>query len=159
MSITIRRADTSDAPALMSFYNELSVASKRTFRPLGEQTALGECEKVVAGNFGPNADKYDLIALDGERIVGWGFLWGLKSGAPMFGLGVADAFHGLGLGSKLMDAVLEYARTSGLRAVELTVVQDNPKAWGMYERRGFVRQREFTGEDGLPYYALTLTLE
>ena len=79
-SVVIRRLDLGDAPALVAFYNSLSQASKRTFRPLGPVTTLEKCEGIVVDNVAVADTKFDLVAIsDGAardgRIVGWGFLW------------------------------------------------------------------------------------
>lgn len=156
--IEIRQLRPGDTGALASFYNGLSAASKRTFRPLGEQTTVDACSAIVADNR-PGVDtKFDLVALDGGPIVGWSFVWGLDSGEPTFGLAVADACHGRGLGAALMDRVLQAVCGRGLPKVFLTVVQDNEIAWKMYQKRGFVRYGEFVGQDGLPYFRMAAEL-
>ena len=167
---TIRQLQSEDAEALAAFYNGLSTASKRTFRPLGETTTRDICIGVAAGNAGGNADgnsagdggkhptKYDLIALADNRIIGWGFLWALAAegpdDGPVFGLAVADAYHGMGLGTRLTGAVIAWSDAQHLPQVILTVVQDNVIAQHIYERQGFVRYGEFVGEDGLDYYRM-----
>lgn len=155
MSVILRRIEASDAEALMAFYNALSWASKRTFRPLGEKTTLGKCEEVIRENTPERERKLDIVACEDGRIAGWSFLWNLQADAPTFGLAVADAFHGQGLGSQLMDCVLSSADERGIAKIALTVVCDNDKAREMYLRRGFMLQQAFTGEDGLPYYGMT----
>jgi len=152
--IAIRRLAPGDAPALAAFYNALSASSKRTFDPLGATTAAPPCEAIVNDNQ-PDADaKYDLVAVDGPRIVGWSFVWDLHGAEPVFGLAVADDYHGRKLGSALMDAVLSAMRERGLESIYLTVVRDNVKAWTLYERRGFVKYGAFSREDGLPFYRM-----
>jgi ribosomal protein S18 acetylase RimI-like enzyme len=158
-NITIRRVQPGDAPALYDFYDALSPGSKRTFAPFGQNPTLDKYEEVVAANASPAGDKFDLVAVQGDRIVGWSFVWDLNKKEPFFGLGVADEIHGRGWGSRLMDSVLATMRQSGLKKLYLTVVTDNNKAWGLYGRRGFVRMGEFAGSDGLPYYRMILDLD
>ena len=149
----IRRIRAGDALPLACFYNGLATRSKRTFRPLGERTEEETCEGIVQEN--AVGSKYDLVAVCKERIVGWGFLWDLAPGStPTFGLGVADAFQGQGLGSRLMGAIMQVAVELGVPRISLTVVQDNAVAWRLYEKQGFVRCGEFVGQDGLPYYRM-----
>lgn len=152
--IAIRRLAPGDAPALAAFYNALSASSKRTFDPLGATTAAPPCEAIVNDNQPDAGTKYDLVAVDGPRIVGWSFVWDLLGAEPVFGLAVADEYHGRGLGGALMDAVLAAMRERGLESIYLTVVRDNVKARGLYERRGFVTYGAFTREDGLPFYRM-----
>ena len=154
MPILIRRIAEGDAGLLADFYNGLSTPSKRTFRPLGETTAPCKCEEIIRDNAAVPEVKCDIVACDDGLIVGWSFLWNLASDAPTLGLAVADAYHGRRLGARLMEAALDAAQERGIRKVALTVVQDNEKACGMYERRGFVKKNAFTGEDGLPYFGM-----
>lgn len=154
----IRRLQPGDAGALTSFYNALSDRSRRTFRPLGLSTTTGACEEIVRDNLPEFDVRYDLVAVEGEHIVGWSFLWDLGSEQPAFGLGIADHYQGRGLGTQLMDRVMTEARERGLGQVHLTVVQDNEVAWAMYERRGFVRCGAFTAEDGLDYFSMVAEL-
>ncbi len=153
MDIVINQIQAGDAKSLASFYNGLSAPSKRTFHPLGDVTTTQRCDEIVADNK-PGGVKYDLVAWDGGCIVGWSFLWNWNVEAPTFGLGVADTHHGQGLGGRLMDAVLAHGLERGATKIALTVVQDNDKARGMYERRGFTIQSAFIGDDGLPYYGM-----
>jgi ribosomal protein S18 acetylase RimI-like enzyme len=173
-NVLLRRLAPGDAEALVAFYNGLNEDSKRTFCPLGTATTVETCADVVTDNSGVGGAKYDLVAVCGAEIVGWSFLWGLAptydaggpgDGAdpngnrgPTFGLAVADAFQGRGLGKALMSQVMAWARTEAIPQVLLTVVQDNVIAWRLYEKMGFVRYGAFIGEDGLPYYRMRANL-
>lgn len=157
MDIPYHRLNSRDAGALAAFYNALSPASKRTFRPLGETATVRICAKVARENLAER--KYDLVAKEDGSIVGWGFLWDLKSECSTLGLGIADGWQGKGLGRAFMDALISEARCRQLGQVTLTVVQDNERAIRLYEQYGFVRRDEFVADDGLPYYRMTVTLE
>ena len=155
--VVIRQLSTGAVDALAAFYNGLSLRSKRTFRPLGESATVEVCREVVHAQIGGSAgdaDKIDLVAFSGDEIVGWSFVWSVMGREPTFGLCVADAHQGRGLGGRLMDRVLGLASEHGATRVHLSVVQDNCVALGMYERRGFVRCGTFTGGDGLPYHRM-----
>ncbi|MFB7843887.1 GNAT family N-acetyltransferase [Microbacterium sp. NPDC056052] len=54
------------------------------------------------------------------------------------GLCVDSAARGLGIGTALLSAASERARQDGARTVRLSVVDGNPRARALYERRGFV---------------------
>ncbi len=172
-SIILRRLQPDDAEALCAFYNGLSPTSKRTFRPIDETTTTAVCAAIAAENGPPTPTKLDLVAIlgggedaegaAGDTIVGWSFLWALDATdpeqGPVFGLAVSDAYHGRGLGTRLMSQVMAWARAQGLPQVVLTVVTDNAVAQHLYEKQGFVRYGTFTGEDGLPYYRMRAHLE
>jgi ribosomal protein S18 acetylase RimI-like enzyme len=159
---SIRQLRDGDAAALARFYNGLSEASRRTFRPLGWHTTVDACAKVVAGN--RTEEKYDLVAVRDvgpsaePEIIGWSFVWDLGSEKPNLGLGIADACQGQGLGGAMIDRVLGDVEELGLKQVYLIVVQDNHVARGLYERRGFVRYGECVGDDGLAYYQMVADL-
>ena len=57
------------------------------------------------------------------------------------GLCVSDQARGQGVGTALLEAVVAEARQRGYRAVRLDVVDTNPRARALYERRGFVLDR------------------
>lgn len=60
------------------------------------------------------------------------------------GICVDSAARGLGTGSALLDAAKEHARHTGARAVRLSVVDGNPRARSLYERRGFLPVGSFS---------------
>ena len=152
-SLTIRQMGHGDAASLMAFYNGLSEASRRTFRPLGEFATVEKCAAVCADN-GTHA-KYDLVAVHDGTIVGWCFVWSGKEGEKMFGLAVADAWHNRKIGSRLSAQLLADADAQGIREIVLTVVKDNAHAVRLYEKLGFERYGEFIHEeDGLAYYRM-----
>ena len=56
-----------------------------------------------------------------------------------FGICVRKAFWGQGIGSAILQALMDSAVRMGYSQIELTVVSDNLRAIGMYERNGFVK--------------------
>jgi RimJ/RimL family protein N-acetyltransferase len=151
----IRRLQAGDAEFLAAFYNNLNAASKRTFHPLGEQTTLHECRKIIEDNKPGIARKLDLVATQGPEIIGWCHLRDLDSPEPTLGLAVADEYHGQRLGTKLMAALMDEARIQSVKTVKLIVVQDNKVAQRLYEKFGFEKTGEFEStEDGLPYWRM-----
>ena len=86
---------------------------------------------------------------DMTRIYGWfGGTWrGLilstleRDLAPgvllMDGICVHADARGLGVGTALLDAIKEHARQADLNSVRLDVIDTNPRARALYERRGF----------------------
>ena len=60
--------------------------------------------------------------------------------ATLWGLYVAPEFRGRGLGDRLLQALLDHARSQpDLIIVELTVMTDNQHALNLYRRFGFQR--------------------
>lgn len=153
--IIIRPLQAGDAPALLQLYNIRSAESKRTFRALGgETTDLPACEKVVAEAVAGRTT-IDLVAVDpGGSFVGWCFVWWLDRDENVFGLVVADAMRGRGLGRRLAEVVLAEMDARSVPVVHLTVVTDNAPAIHLYQSLGFAETGSYQGEDGLDYYRM-----
>lgn len=157
-SVTLRRARSEDAHRLQRFYNSLSHASKRTFRPMGWRAGLDRCRDVVNGNGTDSETRFDLFAVEEDRVVGWGFAAGLSGDTPGFGLGVSDHRQGLGLGRRLMSKVIQEVRWRGNAGISLCLVQDNLRARRLYESFGFRSTGARRGTDGLRYTDMRLDL-
>jgi putative acetyltransferase len=89
-----------------------------------------------------DANSHSLVALIEGRVVGQIGLFlernPRRHGVAGFGMAVHDDFHGQGVGSALMAAMLELAdRWLGLRRIELIVYTDNAAAVHLYEKFGF----------------------
>jgi len=64
---------------------------------------------------------------------GYGFI---DEQTPELSIAIVPSKRGSGLGSELLDALLEQARSDGHEAISLSVEQGSP-AIGLYERHGF----------------------
>jgi GNAT superfamily N-acetyltransferase len=78
------------------------------------------------------------IAIDGAR--------GLEAGAHLRWFMVDPNRQGMGAGSRLLDAALEFCRASGFASVHLWTFDGLHAARRLYEARGFVLAQELTGE-------------
>lgn len=54
------------------------------------------------------------------------------------GICVAETARDAGVGTRLLEAAVALGREAGDRAVQLSVIDSNPRARDLYERRGFV---------------------
>jgi ribosomal protein S18 acetylase RimI-like enzyme len=57
---------------------------------------------------------------------------------PMDGIAVAAEARGKGVGTALLDEIVQVARRAGKQAVRLDVIDTNPRARALYERNGFI---------------------
>ncbi len=148
-----------DAAALAAFYNGLTPASIRTFRPLGYATSLKICRKIVRGNLESPRKRYDLVGWRDTTIVGWAFIADLDKDQPYLGIAIADDTQGKGLGKTLIACVLGWARANGVEKVYLTVVTDNQRAINLYVKHGFETYDEkFNERDQVSYYHMVADL-
>jgi ribosomal protein S18 acetylase RimI-like enzyme len=72
---------------------------------------------------------------------GYGFV---DEATPELSIAIVPSKRGSGLGSELLDALLDQARADGYHAISLSVEKDSP-AVGLYERHGFERLDEDDG--------------
>ncbi|MEM7301176.1 MAG: GNAT family N-acetyltransferase [Pseudomonadota bacterium] len=118
----------------------LSADQSRLLGIAGFKTSEGS---LVGGSFGDLKQHYGLI----------GSLWRALALAPMErdiepsrllmdGIAVVPEARGMGIGSKLLDAICEHAAETGLDEVRLDVISSNPRARSLYERKGFVAGEE-----------------
>ncbi|WP_236702554.1 GNAT family N-acetyltransferase [Thalassomonas actiniarum] len=56
----------------------------------------------------------------------------------MDGIAVNAEFRGQGIGSELLDHIIDYASENGFESVRLDVIDSNPRARKLYESKGFV---------------------
>ena len=59
----------------------------------------------------------------------------------MDGIAVHKDYRGYGIGGRLLDEIVNYARENDFQTVRLDVIDINPGARRLYERRGFVAVR------------------
>ncbi|MFV3368282.1 GNAT family N-acetyltransferase [Pseudomonas sp. NY15435] len=105
-----------------------------------------------------------LMAMHQDQVVGSASLEQYprvrRSQCGSIGMGVAVAWQGRGVGSRLLAELLEVADNwMGLRRVELTVYTDNAPAIALYRKFGFEVEgtlREFALRDGV--YADVLSM-
>jgi ribosomal protein S18 acetylase RimI-like enzyme len=76
-----------------------------------------------------------------EENPGYGFV---DEETPELSIAIVPSKRGTGLGSELLDALLDRARADGYDAITLSVEMDSP-AVGLYERHGFERLGEDDG--------------
>jgi [ribosomal protein S18]-alanine N-acetyltransferase len=88
----------------------------------------GPAERNVAGDRGP-----------GPVIAGYAGMLFVPGGlqADVLTIAVRESRWGLGIGSALLDALIQAARERDCAEVFLEVRADNPRAHGLYLRRGF----------------------
>lgn len=83
------------------------------------------------------ASRHYLVAVHDGRIVGYAGLLGVGGQADVLTLGVAADRWGRGIGSALLEALLDEAVRRGCAEVFLEVRTDNSRAQRLYRRHDF----------------------
>lgn len=91
-----------------------------------------------------------LVALDGERIVGYVNPVIDGQEAWIGGVGVLPAYRRRGLGRELMRAGEEFALRKGASEISLEVIEGNSGAQRLYESIGYLQTRKYLTAEGRP---------
>lgn len=154
--ITIRPATAEDLPALFAYLGEQLAENGRDgllFQPMApssEGVPQAMQERFAAGVATPVGQpgwRQVWIALDEDgAIAGHIDLRGrpepASSHRTVLGMGVRHDLRRAGLGTRLVQEALAWARASGFAWVDLEVLAQNHKARALYARTGF----HITGE-------------
>ena len=141
--ITIRRATTQDAPALVELAENVGREEGRWILGTGPWRSVTD-ERRYLRSIERYPDAAVLVAEDGARIVGRLSLSRDPHPASRhvadLGLMVAESHRRRGVGRAMLDEAVLWARTAGVRKLELHVFPWNEPALGLYEAFGFERE-------------------
>lgn len=153
-NVQIRRACAADAAAFARLMGDPGVYANLMQVPFPSEAAWAT---RLAENDAPGKADLLLVAERDSRVVGSA---GLHPVGPhlrrrhvmMLGISVAPAAQGQGVGSALMQALLDYAdRWAHVLRLELDVFADNARAIALYRKFGFVHEgthRAYALRDG-----------
>ncbi|EWT00080.1 GCN5 family acetyltransferase [Intrasporangium oryzae NRRL B-24470] len=124
-----------------------------TFEPIAgpEYVAMGLAKWWTADAVTPSIRVgRTLVAVDGDEVVGVA-TYGLQDDELVnWKLYVLPTHHHRGIGTKLLDAVVDRARELGHDRVVLSHLEGNDDAASFYARRGFVETHRESGGSVLP---------
>lgn len=149
MDVQIRSATTGEADA--RFLREMlyAAAAWRPDQPSPpfEDVVANPRIAIYVKGWGRAGDCGLIAEADGERLLGaaWYRLFGenehsygfIDGAVPEITIGVRADARGRGVGTTLLQGLIERARDAGFPAVSLSVEEDNP-ALRLYKRLGFV---------------------
>ncbi|AYF48937.1 GNAT family N-acetyltransferase [Pseudomonas fluorescens] len=149
--IVIQRFGETHLEGVAALYNDPAVCRQVLQMPF--QSVEAWRNKLVTDN----ERRLQLVAVHGGEVIGQ---LGLehyprvrRAHVGSFGMGVAPAWQGKGVGSRLLAAALDVADNwMNLRRVELTVYADNETAHHLYRKFGFEvegRMRDYALRDGV----------
>ena len=124
---------SADWPAVEMIYAEGIATGNATF-----ETRTPTWEQFDASRL----PDHRIVALDGDRIVGWAALSPTSARACYAGVVehsvyVAGDMHGRGIGRALMEALVASARSVGIWTIQTSVFPENATSVALHERAGF----------------------
>lgn len=150
-AVVIREAETTDAGKLLAYTER--AAGESDFLGFGAgEFELTEAEEVAYLELCRATDnQIYFVALVVDEIIGaLNFAGGRRPRVRHvgeFGMSVAAAYWGQGVGGRLLDKLLEWAEQTGVvTKINLRVRSDNQRALALYERKGFVKEGTLTRE-------------
>lgn len=167
MAVKIRRELPDDAEGIVRYIAQVAGESDfLTFGP-GEFKVTPEQERSYLEQMGAQENCLFIIAEDGPEIVGiLGFSANTKPRTRHtgeFGMTVRRDRWGKGVGTRLIEYMIAWARESGIvRKINLRVREDNERGIRLYERMGFVREGVITRDfyvDGRFYSSILMGLQ
>jgi RimJ/RimL family protein N-acetyltransferase len=164
-AFTLRLAEAGDFDAYMDAFEAVAVEGRwlgaeapidrEARRPFFEKAAAGESAVLYLASAGSEAG--------GGRSGIVGAIYGSLSGGIVdLGMFVADGHRGGGVGSALLEAVIDWARAEGAHKVSLAAWPTNHPAIGLYARYGFrvegTRRRQYRRRSGALWDAVFMGL-
>ena len=160
-SLTIRTALASDAEALAAYIativaERLPELFARDTPPTAEQVA------TMIARHAEDERSILLLALNGDTIVGMldfsGHARPQQRHVGSFGMSVARAARGRGIGKRLLRALYAFAKEHGYQRLELEVFATNGPAIVLYESEDFIHEGRRRGAVMLGEEAVDLVL-
>ncbi len=140
--VHIREAAPEDARAMLDYMEEVSGETDFLLRGPGEAGFTEDEERKFIADALENPRSLLLVAeIDGRIVASLGFFaqkWSRIAHSGEFGMAVRRECWGLGIGSRLVDRLLDWARQGGeISKINLQVRVDNERAVALYLRKGF----------------------
>ena len=147
--MNIRTVQPEDSAALLEL--QLALDRETSFMMLepGERSLDVErlCRRIATILASPNSTL--LVAEVEDVLIGFveaeGGSYHRTRHVAHLALGVLARFHRRGAGTRLLEAVEDWARRTGVRRLELSVMSDNESAISLYRKMGFQSEGARTG--------------
>lgn len=149
--LTLREVTETDAAAMLAFTAAVDAESTFLSREPAESPRSVPLERQRITQVLGRPGSLFLVVVDDDLIVAaLDFHGGTRkrtSHAGEFGLSVRKPYWNAGLGGRLLDALIEWARQGGLiRKIRLRVQAGNAAAIALYRSRGFTEEGRLARE-------------
>lgn len=140
MNVIIEKVNTKDAAAMIEYLKQIGAETDNlTFGSEGLSITL-EAEEMYIKEIEESSSDVMFVAKVDGKIVGDASLNRLPrrmSHRGDFGIAVAKAYWNQGIGSRLLEKILDFAKDNDFKIIDLQVRTDNLRAIHLYEKYGF----------------------
>lgn len=146
-----------DGAEILSVMTPVMAESKYLLTEIEEFTYTAEQEEEMIKTFLDHPNKIIITPKINNKIVGMlDFVGGTRRRIQhqgMFGMSVATAHQGKGIGRLMIEALVDWAtKETSLETLRLEVSSDNIQATSLYKKSGFVEEgrriKQFKFKDG-----------
>ena len=142
MNITYREAEPSDAGKFLEYCKIVGGETDNlTFGAEGIPFSISQ-EADFIRKYAGNPGSVMIVAYDEGELIGTGAV-SVVSGRERFAhrreiaISVRKDYWGKGIGSGIMNILMDFCKKSGAKVVQLEVRSDNEKAIALYKKFGF----------------------
>ena len=164
--IIYRRATSDDAAAMLVHLHKVGGETDNLSFGASTFSISVEKEGKFISKFSNSKRDLMLVALDGDTVVGNAVVEANKvaryAHRAEISISVLKDYWGRGVGSRLMQMMIDFAKNAGLEILYLEVRADNARAIALYEKFGFKpigTYEDFFKIDGKYYDACLMTLK
>ena len=138
----LRSGTDADGQAALDNYNLTHAQTDYLTSYPDESTMTAESEAQMLQSKEESLREAELLAEIDGVVVGLAGIFSVDSRFKVkhraeMGIGVDQSYWGLGVGTALLNACIECAKSAGYTQLELSVVAENDRALSMYRRAGF----------------------
>ncbi len=143
MEVVLRNATIEDAKEMLGIFNKTHEETDFLLTYPEETPFTVEEEEKYLDGLDKSERAIEIVTCIGGKIVGSagfsevGKYIKLKHRAD-FGISVLKDYWGLGIGTELIKACIESAKTAGFDVMELQAAKENKDAINLYKKFGFV---------------------
>ena len=168
LNVILRSPRDTDAKAILDYLKTVTGETPYLLRKPEECTDTIMQEVLFIQSINQHPTQVMILAVKNDEIIGISNV-GLKQKLKMkhratLGISILKKYWGYGLGSVMMDHLIEMAKSFGAERLELEVIEGNDRAIHLYQQKGFQFMSEIN--DAIKYsdgtyskeYVMTLNL-
>jgi putative acetyltransferase len=157
--VTIRPIEPRDVDAYIGVFEEVAAEG----RWIGTELPIppARIDRLRSSATMPTDDQFTAVAVAGDEVVGFAHV-SIDRGRGYLGMAIVGASRGLGIGRRLLEPCIDWARDVGAHKLDLEVWPHNTAARRLYERAGFVvegrRRRHWRRRNGELWDSIEMSL-